>query len=124
MVHLPYGWLPSCASRRSGQGSNGPAVPRGAPSARQRPGRQLAVCGPVRATAGRMAVVSHACLAKIEASEEVQDVEKVQVVGPAVEATDVLGGDAVATAVVAEDGSDIPDVEIAGATVDASEVRV
>ena len=71
-----------------------------------------------------MAVVSHACLAKVEASEEVQDVEEVQVVGPAVEATDVPGGDALATIVVAEDGPDIPDVQIAGATVDASEVGV
>ena len=48
-------------------------------------------------------------LAKIEPSEEVQEV---QVLGAAGEAANVVSGDAVASVVVPEDPAHIPEVEV------------
>jgi hypothetical protein len=45
-------------------------------------------------------------------SEEVQDVDEIQVLGAAGEAAEVVSGDAAAAVVVPEDRADIPEVEV------------
>ena len=51
-------------------------------------------------------------LQKVIASEEVKDVEEIEVIRPAIEATGILGVDTTATVVVPQDRADIPEVEV------------